>query len=318
MELVSVIMSTYRERPEWLREAIESVLNQTYHDIQFIVIVDDPTNIVLREIIEEYSHRDSRIEVIVNEQNLGLVGALNAGLKYCNGQYILRMDADDVCALERIETQIKYVKKYGCDLIGTSISFIDEEGNSLFGRSERMHSSFHTVAATLRFQNCVYHSTWLVKRELYERLNGYRRISFCEDYDFLLRALESGAKIMNTKEDLVFVRYTFGNSISRNNKVNQRCIADYLAKNYNTVSQLDEEFINTYPFSKEGKHKAIQLKKYYVITQRAIDAKSNGRKITYLFLIIKCILFTSYGKKKAIDSFKEKILYLSENRYSTE
>ena len=88
---VSVIMCVYNEQEIWLREAIESILSQTYNNIEFIIILDNPHNYELKEIINEYSMKDSRIKLIVNEKNIGLIKSLNKGLGISKGKYIARL-----------------------------------------------------------------------------------------------------------------------------------------------------------------------------------------------------------------------------------
>ncbi len=105
--LISVIMSNFNTPEEYLREAIESVLNQTYIDFEFIIIDDCSTDNSL-EIIKTY--KDERIVVLENDENLGITKSLNRGLKIAKGEYIARMDADDICLPERFEKQVEYLK----------------------------------------------------------------------------------------------------------------------------------------------------------------------------------------------------------------
>lgn len=106
--LVSIIMSNYNTPEEYLRVAIESVLNQTYTNFEFIII-DDCSTDDSPEIINSYN--DERIIVLRNEQNLGITKSLNRGLAIAKGEFVARMDADDVCFPERLEKQYAYMKK---------------------------------------------------------------------------------------------------------------------------------------------------------------------------------------------------------------
>lgn len=105
--LISVVMSNYNTPEEYLREAIESILNQTYSDFEFIIVDDCSTDNSL-EIIESY--RDPRIVIIKNEKNLGLTKSLNRAIKSAKGEFIARMDADDISMLERFEKQVEFMK----------------------------------------------------------------------------------------------------------------------------------------------------------------------------------------------------------------
>lgn len=106
--LISVIMSNYNTPEEYLREAVESILNQTYSNFEFIIVDDCSTDKSL-EIIESY--KDPRIFIIKNEVNMGITKSLNRALKAATGEFVARMDADDICLPERFEKQVKFLKQ---------------------------------------------------------------------------------------------------------------------------------------------------------------------------------------------------------------
>ena len=83
---VSVILSAYNEEERWFREAVESIINQSYENFELILILDNPNNTLLEGIINEYVNKDNRIIYIKNEKNLGLVKSLNKGLEYASGK----------------------------------------------------------------------------------------------------------------------------------------------------------------------------------------------------------------------------------------
>ncbi len=121
--LVSIIMSNYNTPEEYLRIAIESILNQTYTSFEFIIIDDCSTDNSL-EVIRSYN--DDRIVILQNDENLGLTKSLNRGLEIARGEYVARMDADDVCFPDRLEKQVRYMEEHpdiivcgsGMELIG--------------------------------------------------------------------------------------------------------------------------------------------------------------------------------------------------------
>ena len=129
---ISVIMSVYNEPKEYLIRSIESILNQTFKDFEFIVILDNPKNEIARNIAKEYSLKDERIVFIKNEENIGLTKSLNKGISISKGKFIARMDADDISHPKRFEEQISFLNKnneYG--LCGTKAYLIDENGKIL-------------------------------------------------------------------------------------------------------------------------------------------------------------------------------------------
>ena len=122
---ISVIMSVYNAE-QFLREAIDSILNQTYDNFEFIIIDDastDSSNAILR------SYNDHRIRVHLNKENSGLTKSLNIGLALAKGTYIARQDADDVSYPERFQRQLDFFQANpGLDIAGTQATYIYEDG----------------------------------------------------------------------------------------------------------------------------------------------------------------------------------------------
>ena len=122
--LVSVIMSNYNTPEKYLRNSIESILNQTYSDFEFIIIDDCSTDNSL-SVIESYN--DSRIVIIRNEQNLGITKSLNKGLAIAKGEFVARMDADDISFENRFEKQVEFLKTHPDHIVcGSSVELIGD------------------------------------------------------------------------------------------------------------------------------------------------------------------------------------------------
>lgn len=123
--LISVVMSNYNTPSNYLRMAIESVLNQTYTNFEFIIIDDGSTDGSL-EVIRSYD--DPRIVILCNEKNIGLTRSLNKGFELCRGEYIARMDADDICHPERFEKQLSFMREHPDVIVcGSLAKYINEE-----------------------------------------------------------------------------------------------------------------------------------------------------------------------------------------------
>lgn len=105
---ISVIMSVYNTKAQWLREAIDSILNQTFDNFEFIIVLDRPTD-GSDAVVREYEAKDPRVKVIENEENIGLTCSLNKALAQAKGCYIARMDADDIALPDRFAKQIAYM-----------------------------------------------------------------------------------------------------------------------------------------------------------------------------------------------------------------
>src|SRR4051812_19701656 len=101
LPLVSVIMPCYNTE-KYFVEAIESIINQTYKNLEIVLINDGSTDSTT-ELLNQYSEKDKRIKIILNPVNLGLIASLNKGVAAATGDYIARMDADDISVLDRVE-----------------------------------------------------------------------------------------------------------------------------------------------------------------------------------------------------------------------
>lgn len=219
--LVSVIMSCYREKISHFRLALESILNQTYDNLEILLIIDDPGNDSLIAAAEGYASTDSRIILIRNQENLGLTASLNKGIGLSTGQFICRMDSDDISERSRIAEQLTYLSDNDLDLVGCFLSVIDDDSNHLYDVTN-IPTKSRSIARALWHNNCVPHPTWFGKASVFDQ--NYRNVPCAEDYDFLLRLVRSGFAIGNVPKVLFSYRLSEG-SISRSNLYEQFLIA---------------------------------------------------------------------------------------------
>lgn len=127
--LISVIMPVYNGE-SFINEAILSILNQTYHNFEFLIIDDNSTD-KSADIAKEYARMDDRIIVISNENDQGIVGALNTGLKHARGTYIARMDGDDISRPYRFQKQIDFLESHKqIDVVGGIFKTFNEKGDA--------------------------------------------------------------------------------------------------------------------------------------------------------------------------------------------
>ena len=162
---VSVLMSMYKEPEDWLKKSIESILNQSFGDFEFIIICDNPENKSGIALLKEYASKDGRIRILHNDHNLGLIKSLNRGLDVANGKYIARMDADDISRQNRFEIQYKYMEEHPeVVVLGAGINFI---GNKRFWRQRpKVQVSDSDIKAQLLFGNCIAHPTVFMKGDI--------------------------------------------------------------------------------------------------------------------------------------------------------
>ena len=293
--LVSVIMPCYNEKKEHFIEAIESILKQTYKNLELMIILDNPENDLLKEIALEFTDFDDRVKFYINDKNLGLVGTLNRGVSLASGDIIVRLDSDDIAKSNRIEEQIKYIDKY--DIVSSNFAFISNFGVVI--RHRKFPSDCNEIEIYLKTRaDCMYHTTWMLKKSIYYKLGLYRNIGPFEDYDFLLRALSRKLKLYNHKMELNYVRIN-PIGISYNNKVLQHLGSEYLRENYYRINSIEENDIKNYINSELGKKRANEYIKFYKITTKVYSSKNLFIYYFRLILYGPYLAVTNYyGRKK--------------------
>ncbi len=170
-------MSAYNSSA-YLREAIESILNQSYKNFELIVVNDGSTDST-ESIIRSYT--DSRIVYIKNDQNLGLIASLNNGISLAKGEYIARMDADDISVYNRLELQLKcFEENPNSIIVGTDYYLLNEKG--LLKQVKNVDNSDYQKAMLL-FAPCFCHPTVMIKNIFASRQLSYSsEFVYAEDY----------------------------------------------------------------------------------------------------------------------------------------
>jgi glycosyltransferase involved in cell wall biosynthesis len=193
---VSVVMSAYNAE-KYIKESIDSVLNQTYGDFEIIIVnagSTDRTQTILN------SYHDPRI-FVVNVQNMGRSEARNRAIEISKGEYIAIMDADDISLPERLERQVKFLDSHkDIALVGSSFFSINESGK-IVAINEFLTES-DDIKEGLPKGNRFGHSTVMARKSCLESIGGYRvELEGAEDYDLFLR-LSKAFKLTNLKEPL--------------------------------------------------------------------------------------------------------------------
>ncbi|MFA6197911.1 MAG: glycosyltransferase family 2 protein [Patescibacteria group bacterium] len=199
---VSVIMSVYNTEC-YISEAILSILNQSLTDFEFIIVNDGSTDNT-QTILNKFQKQDSRITVIWNETNLGLIKSLNKALDTATGKYIARMDADDISLPHRLAIQTEFLRSHSdIFLVGTATTIIDERGQVL--GTTRVTTKPDAICAKLEKSNCLSHPSIMFLSEPFIRYRD--KALHCEDYDLYLRLLLAGKKLANLSEPLIKYRF---------------------------------------------------------------------------------------------------------------
>ena len=229
---ISVMMSVYNGE-KYLGQAIDSILNQTFADFEFIIVNDGSTDSSFK-IIQSY--HDRRIRVIDNTENIGLTKSLNNAIGEACGEYIARQDADDISLPNRFQEQLRYFEQHpGTALLGTSASFIDSEGKIVGKRIALANPSKSLVIA-----NQFNHGSTMFKTRIFRKLGGYNELfRYCQDYELWLRMAKHG-EVRNLTQVLYQLRFHRGNV--RFIKGEESALYHLLAKRL-IRNDLDEEIL---------------------------------------------------------------------------
>ncbi len=277
--LVSVIISVYRENVELVSQAINSIRNQTYKNLEIIVLLDSPENEAVRVYLQKVEMEESRLSLIINEKNLGLVNSLNKGISYSRGEYICRMDADDISEECRIERQLNFLITNNLDIVGSYIELIGMN-NELLGEGRKYPVSNKYIYEYIKYASPIPHPTWLSRREVYTLLDGYRNIPYVEDYDFLVRALMYNVKMGVLPEILLKYRIN-RKGITQKNIAIQKILSEKIAKQIKLFTVIDKNEM----ISSVSPKRLKKLEKYYMIGKslKAGDSVSLKELMGFIF-----------------------------------
>ena len=196
---VTIILPVYNAA-QHLNEAIDCILHQSYSFFELLLINDGSTD-GSEEIIQSYT--DSRIRYIKNPKNIGLIDTLNLGFSLAEGKYIARMDADDICSLNRLEKQVEFLNEnHSVGLVGS-----DYESFGTINKSIHYPSSYEELKFSALFYNPFCHPSMMIRKEIIVKNNAERNIVFCSSCDlfseqsFSVEALKPiPASIINTEK----------------------------------------------------------------------------------------------------------------------
>lgn len=204
---ISVLMPVYNAGP-YLIPAVESILSQTHRRFEFVLVNDGSTD-GSGDVLARYAASDPRVRLLSNDRNSGIVTTLNRGLQACSGDYIVRMDADDIALPDRIEKQLAFVENDpSICLAGAALTYMDAAGNDL-GVTRRS-----AIPASWLQQNTILHPTVILKRDTLIR-NGLRyqeKYRYAEDYYLWIQMSQVGRiAVMND----VVLKYRLSAGASR-------------------------------------------------------------------------------------------------------
>ena len=203
--MVSVLIPVFNGVFLRIKEALDSIKNQSYKNLECI-LVDDSNDASISNLLKSYCNEDSRFFYEGRYQKDGLGSALNYGLNKCKGKYIARMDADDICVVDRIKNQVNYLESNSdIFIVGSNMAIIDEESNIY---ATKKYSLDHdSIMRHFSYQNAIGHPSVMFRKKIVDSGELYRKdFRYCEDLEFWLRLLKKGYLFANLNQALVLYR----------------------------------------------------------------------------------------------------------------
>lgn len=290
--LVSIILPVFNGE-KYIESAVRSILNQTHENIELIVINDGSTDATL-DICSRLSTIDKRI-VLISRDNQGLVKSLNEGISKAKGDYIARMDADDVSLPSRIEKQLKVITEDGVEFCFTSVDLIDEKDKQI-GRVSYTVSK-HVLKAKMLVSCCFYHPTVMFSRKIIEELYYDESYYLAEDYELWSRLINKGYKATVIKSPLLKYR-VHNNSVSQEFSERQLSVnAKVLCRNFNEIGVI-HRYETLYKLSHVVRyHNSFSFKEFLILLRPVFFSNPMIAPFTkFMFILILLKLFAKVNR----------------------
>lgn len=199
----SVLMSVYyKEKPEYLQQSIESILDQTAPTDDFVLVCDGPLTSELDSVIAQYN----TLHVVRLMENGGLGRALNEGMRHCQNDLIARMDSDDISRPDRCERELKIFKTYPeVDIVSGTIEEFITSPDEVYSRRVLPETSAEIVQFAKK-RNPFNHPAVMYRKSAVEAAGGYKDFYLLEDYFLWVRMLLNGSKGYNIQEPVLWMR----------------------------------------------------------------------------------------------------------------
>ena len=267
---VSILITVYNAE-NFIEDTINSLLKQTYQNFE-IILVDNKSTDSTVNLINSFANNKIKLKCL--KKNYGQTIALNAGLKLCKGEYIARIDADDVASPNRIETQLYYMEKNKLDFLSSQVKYIDEKGN-VVGKSNFFKVNENNIFIIL-ISNSISHPSVMIRKNYLIKRGGYNEsYKYWQDLELWLK-LYKNAKFEIHPEHLTFVRI-HKNQVSKRN-------------DFSFVNSRNNEWINLINGTLENKNLNIKIKVLLIIKRDLILFSKSYKIIELLQLIFYVVL----------------------------
>ena len=306
MPRVSILMPVYNAE-QYLVQAIDSIINQTFTDWELIIINDGSTD-HSKTIVSRFT--DLRIRYYENESNLKLIKTLNKGIDLCQGEYIARMDADDIAMPDRLQIQVDFMDKHPLHIMcGTNAHIIDNDGNKTGYIRNLTDNDFLQI--NLLFSDPFIHPSMLIRREILETNRYDEYYKHVEDYELWCRIAPLG-QVANIDKDLLQYRWHESNVSVIHSETQKRLKDEILKLQLQTLDIVptDEELYChkiTFQLYSLGKKQEVSVSQFKAISDwfsklirqnRLIGKYNHSDFVAFLWSrwIVLCISQKKYSK----------------------
>ena len=216
----SVLMSVYqKEKPEFLKMAIDSILEQSFKTDDFVIVKDGQLSDLLNQVLEEAAAKNPEVVHIFGYgENKGLGFALNYGLRFCKNEIVLRMDSDDYSFPDRAKIQVNRFIQDGIDVSSSAIVLFESDPNNSFGKRNLPINSEEIVKFS-KSRSPFNHPSVIFRKSKVLEAGGYQTLLYKEDYYLWIRMIQNGCKFNNLDCPLVAMRIDKNTFFKRKNKV---------------------------------------------------------------------------------------------------
>lgn len=304
--MISVLTSVYNEKLCEIRQSIDSILSQTYTDFELIIVLDQPSYDEGLALLREYAEKDSRIKILVNEKNIGLAMSMNYAAENAKGEYLLRMDADDICFPDRFQLQYDAISSGEYDLVCGNYDFIDENGD-LLPQKPTVYGD-KQLSALLPYRNIIHHPTVIMTAKAFHEVGGYRNYNCAQDYDLWLRMKCAGCRMHMLKEKMIRYRVRQA-STTVQKRYKQSCTGDYIRSLYNRKNRMSGYSYEDYLAYIEKRHAndPSANKDFVLNSERYLQAKrliKKGKIFKGAAELFKVMFCSKYYRPHIIRSVK--------------
>ena len=203
----SVVMAVYeKDKPEWLRQSVESIINQTVQSDDIVIVCDGPVGAELKAVLREYEGQHDAVRVVRLSVNVGAGEARNKGVGATRHELVAIMDADDISMPNRFELQLaQFATNQELALVGGQLAEFEGDPENITGY-RKVPADYAGIKKFARYRSPINHMTIMFKKEMFLSLGGYPKMTRAEDYYMVSSMLAKGYLVENIENTLVKYR----------------------------------------------------------------------------------------------------------------